>query len=945
MASYNHHSSFPHDSYHLPFNNSPAKTLLDDEALAQFPEGAGAAPVSNYPHGTGLLPWPQEAPALPSSAPLTWSRDLQSPSYLGTPPVHNLPHETGSIGYPPLRMQTPGEAQYGSNQSPPSKLAPTSAGIQQYPNTITFQSRALRGNRSSQLQIPSSSRHSCRDSSQPQRVTKRSTRMGDKSVPQRALQPRQARPSGASIRLLVDDGGSDGAEFVELYRFCKPFQDSEGSFPLSLHDLREFFTTSKRSSKASSTKRTHRGLSSSIPTSTLSDAGARPRTTHYVSDGDQKIARCYRSYQKEFRLKDNGKGGLYKCTLGCSWSHKKKGNWERHERSHYPPEIWLCRHPGCQDKSQKTRVSFRKDLIKRHYRDHHKANPSDVEIERCKILVRSSRFPKQCIFDNCSQRFETFDERSSHVEAHLRRLENFDARKVKKFHASASLAQTPKDDLHDVETLRSGGDGGSTSNHEAELSEDNVSELSEEDSEEDEDWQDRNDEQDPDPGCGAGGSASNLPGQANLPPTGGTYGAADQLGDGGFYSDTGSGFSGYTMGLNSIAKQPWRTMTALRLQLLPQVMAHGIYKTPLVLKKIQLQAALALEAAGAKQAQVVEILFRELSTMLRSLIRMSAPQAPLEDIGTGLTRMKRSTIRSLLYARRESRAYQSQSTLGQFGGLKQAASTATAQMVMPEASDGLVVASSEGSQDYPTSNLYQCSPGAILGKNTPMLRPSRLIHVGSITRPILHLDVSDTLPVDVEYCSLSHCWDSGPGLQLTHENFSKLQRSIPLERLPMIFQNAVKCSREMGLEYLWIDSLCIIQDSMDDWRCELPKMDYIYARASYTIVITTSLLGARVGEESLGERQAQTGDLERESVSSALHHSAPALTSDIPDSEETDSMSFRTSLADRQSLKAWDTWTLEEKHRRPSHQLWVSVFYLIVHVSSTNKFPVFPGGK
>jgi len=46
--------------------------------------------------------------------------------------------------------------------------------------------------------------------------------------------------------------------------------------------------------------------------------------------------------------------------------------------------------------------------------------------------------------------------------------------------------------------------------------------------------------------------------------------------------------------------------------------------------------------------------------------------------------------------------------------------------------------------------------------------------------------------------------------------------------MPEMFQDAVIASRELGIRYLWIDSLCIIQDSVEDWELECSKMGRVY---------------------------------------------------------------------------------------------------------------------
>jgi hypothetical protein len=70
-----------------------------------------------------------------------------------------------------------------------------------------------------------------------------------------------------------------------------------------------------------------------------------------------------------------------------------------------------------------------------------------------------------------------------------------------------------------------------------------------------------------------------------------------------------------------------------------------------------------------------------------------------------------------------------------------------------------------------------------------------------------------------------------------------MEKAIPIESLPPTFQDAVHITRRLGFKYLWIDSLCIIQDSPEDWNQESGQMAYIYSNS----VLTISAEAARDG--------------------------------------------------------------------------------------------------
>jgi len=79
------------------------------------------------------------------------------------------------------------------------------------------------------------------------------------------------------------------------------------------------------------------------------------------------------------------------------------------------------------------------------------------------------------------------------------------------------------------------------------------------------------------------------------------------------------------------------------------------------------------------------------------------------------------------------------------------------------------------------------------------------------------------------YATLSHSWGTGPKPFRTKlASLDERLCRIRLHDLPRSFQDAVKICRALGLKHLWIDSLCIIQDSEEDWASESSQMARIY---------------------------------------------------------------------------------------------------------------------
>lgn len=100
-----------------------------------------------------------------------------------------------------------------------------------------------------------------------------------------------------------------------------------------------------------------------------------------------------------------------------------------------------------------------------------------------------------------------------------------------------------------------------------------------------------------------------------------------------------------------------------------------------------------------------------------------------------------------------------------------------------------------------------------------------------------------------EYVCLSHRWGpSGTTFTTTQATLQERLQGIPESQLPPTFRDAVVFTRRLGYRYIWIDSLCIIQDSSADWENEAGKMGPYYQNA----IVTISALQGQGPESGLG---------------------------------------------------------------------------------------------
>ncbi|KAK1751510.1 heterokaryon incompatibility protein-domain-containing protein [Echria macrotheca] len=128
-----------------------------------------------------------------------------------------------------------------------------------------------------------------------------------------------------------------------------------------------------------------------------------------------------------------------------------------------------------------------------------------------------------------------------------------------------------------------------------------------------------------------------------------------------------------------------------------------------------------------------------------------------------------------------------------------------------------------------TTHSPTCTPSAAV----PL--PTRLLDVSTSTVRLV-----ETTPGQLgRYLALSHCWGaSRPACLTTRASLSSNLSGIPWSSLPATFRDAVQVARVLETQYLWIDSLCIVQDDVADWRREAARMADVYARAHLTLAAT-----------------------------------------------------------------------------------------------------------
>jgi len=118
--------------------------------------------------------------------------------------------------------------------------------------------------------------------------------------------------------------------------------------------------------------------------------------------------------------------------------------------------------------------------------------------------------------------------------------------------------------------------------------------------------------------------------------------------------------------------------------------------------------------------------------------------------------------------------------------------------------------------------------------------PTRLVDVGSPDGLIGPSLVETTENQKDDYLALSYRWGNTEITKTTINNLTSHKDAIMFDSLSRVFQDAIKATRTLGYRYIWIDALCIIQDSTEDWDREAACMAEIYANASITLSAAVS---------------------------------------------------------------------------------------------------------
>jgi hypothetical protein len=150
--------------------------------------------------------------------------------------------------------------------------------------------------------------------------------------------------------------------------------------------------------------------------------------------------------------------------------------------------------------------------------------------------------------------------------------------------------------------------------------------------------------------------------------------------------------------------------------------------------------------------------------------------------------------------------------------------------------------------------------------------PTRLVEVSSLGEP-KWARLAHTGGLMGNYHALSYCWGKPQPFSTTSHNFKKHMKDLPTDSLPETILDALEVTRELGNRYIWIDSLCIIQNDPADLATELGNMSKIYQNAQLTIS------AASAADCTKGFLQRRSSDAEDRTSG---YFSSPLMLNNVP---------------------------------------------------------------
>lgn len=148
---------------------------------------------------------------------------------------------------------------------------------------------------------------------------------------------------------------------------------------------------------------------------------------------------------------------------------------------------------------------------------------------------------------------------------------------------------------------------------------------------------------------------------------------------------------------------------------------------------------------------------------------------------------------------------------------------------------------SSQASDWVLSSLEQCKQEHASCRHLarPLL-PKRVVLLNSTGPSHITARLFEPINQRSPYVALSHCWGLHQTCITTQKTVAQRKANIPWKTIPKTFQEVMQLALKLGFRFIWIDSLCIVQDDPEDWEIQSSLMSEIYQNAVLTLSATSA---------------------------------------------------------------------------------------------------------
>lgn len=134
------------------------------------------------------------------------------------------------------------------------------------------------------------------------------------------------------------------------------------------------------------------------------------------------------------------------------------------------------------------------------------------------------------------------------------------------------------------------------------------------------------------------------------------------------------------------------------------------------------------------------------------------------------------------------------------------------------------------------TEIFQCQADHACFPVGKVELPTRLVDLSNYANNWIKIKTIAEVDKTSRYAALSYCWGKSNMFTITSATLADRQQGFSPSALPLSLQDALRVAQGVHIQYIWIDALCFLQDSEEDWLYESARMASIYKNPFITIV-------------------------------------------------------------------------------------------------------------